>query len=249
MKPTLFLIAALVAAPSIAGDTYTPAPLQLLTERVNEHDQQICDLGERIDEIEAQLAEKSTTANEAIVRVVVEREQAAAKVAARAPSVTATKTVSGPIRTVSRSVTQPASSRLKTASELRREIASRRTSRTYATISPRSVSWATLHLTTSAPDHTYVYQRSQLAGLSLSELEMLHNINHSRNLAISPYASGTQAVRSAAPMPAFTPTVMPTYSPPTMGGCPNGQCPTSPSRSTTTTRTNTWYPGKLLFGR
>lgn len=122
-----------------------------------------------------------------------------------------------------RTSSHPAAARLKTTSELRSEIARNRTSRTYATISPATLSWAQRHL----QDHGYT--SSQVAGLSYSDAWMLHNIAHSTN-KISPYRRG--------PMP------MPVRS--FQSGCPGGQCPTAAPASS---RRQPWRPGRVLFGR
>jgi hypothetical protein len=209
-----------------AADTYQHPPLQLLEDRVDEHDQQICELDTRLDRIEKLLEYKAGAA-------VPTRSQPAPK-----PSEVVTKvTPAAPAKANVR--------RLKTTSELRSEIARNRASRTYATISPATLSWARRHL----QDHGYT--ASQVAGLNYSEAWQLHNLAHSPR-KISPYASG--ASRSVAkrvdvfvPTPR-TPTNNPTPQPRYTGGggCPGGRCPTARSSSS---RSSGWYPGKLLFGR
>lgn len=259
----------MLALPAIAVEKYTPAPLQveLLSERIDEHEQQICDLDQRVRKLESDIATshaaKATAGNETVVRIIVDdgakavvADASAGPVVEHAAAGAGVPTKPRPVSTAVTvaKVTPPApvasKSRRKTPSELRRDLRSRWTSRIYADISPRTSEWATHHLVQGGPDHRYTYTASQLAGLSTDELWMLHNLAHSSS-AIPSHTVGVSSAAIVEPVDEFVPTPRSGPAPrtptpvPRTGGCPGGRCPTSGSSRVT----GGWYPGKLLFGR
>ncbi|QDV86940.1 hypothetical protein [Planctomycetes bacterium TBK1r] len=285
----------LLTLPSVAADTYTPAPLQLLTERVNEHDQQICDLDTRVKILEAPKScdppkddpnakrifqlqqrieelESIQTEAKGIQSAIGDNEKGAGENQSPGETVVriiidqqSTRAEQGNIKVVSpakvehvvsdgnASVSKPVVSfgrRLKTPDELKREIKARYDGNLYADMSPKTPSWAKLHLTTPEDDHRYVYQRSQLEGLNWNWLWNLHNLNHS-SLAINPYTSAPAAARVS---PSATASLKLSFDGEASDEyCPDGQCPIrSPSQQPAASqqRNTIWFPGrKLLFGR
>lgn len=244
----------LSAAVKAEDTVHYPSPLQTYDERFAEHDERITELEDRVLDLEGARSERPRDVR---VQLVITKEGEVER--AKEPKTDSggtNTTVVSTSRVVSRPAARPANNvrRLKSSSQLRAEIAQRRTSRVEVGIRPKTMRAVTQHLLSGAPDHRYRYQGSQLSGLSFSELEMLHSLNHGSR-AINPYTSGSAArlvtQPAAQPVEIFTPTPRtprspgpPTYTPPCGGGgCPNGRCPLQ--RSTSQTR---WYPGKLLFG-
>ena len=261
MRALVAFILCVLAVPAFAADTYVPEPLKLLTERVKEHDQQICDLDERVAAIESKLDEALAAKPEpdkvdsvAVVKRdydgaiivpgserIVERTVSPARVVY--PSVTtSTRVVRGPLRTVSRSTSTTTGRRLKTTAELSRDIAARRTGRIYGRMARGQDRLVYQHLVSE-----HGYTSSQVNGLSLSDALELHNLAHGPR--ISAYTTGGVAV-VAPGIDVFVPTprtpTQPRTPPPNYGGnCANGQC----ARRSTSTAGSGWFPGKLFFGR
>lgn len=240
-----------------ADDAYKHAPLQLLNAKIAEHDQQICDLDERLNKIEAAITAKEAERDEATAVVTPETPAPVTRydydgvviVPGSERTVERTAVVAyaaprqlTPVRTVARAVGR----RLRTTAELSRVIRSNRTNRVYATISPDTRAWAITHLVN---DHGY--RRSQVGGLNYADAWMLHNLAHRTSLRISEYTSGAVGAAFASqPADFFTPTPTGGSPAPTPtgggGGCPGGRCPTSGGLRASS---GGWYPGKLLFGR
>lgn len=268
----------LLCGPALAVEKYTPAPLQveLLSERIDEHDQQICDLDERVRKLESNIAAahaaKASDANETVVRIIIDGhpdDTAKALVADASTGPRVTQTVAGAgVPTKSRPVKTAAAvakatpsapvafntARRKTPGELQRDLRAKWTSRVYADISPRTSEWARHHLIQGGSDHRYTYTASQLVGLSTNELWMLHNLAHS-SAAIPPTTTGNSSAVTDAitePVDVFVPT--PSNNPPTSPRTPtpiprtNG-CPGGRCPTAGSSRVSGWYPGKLLFGR
>ena len=262
MKSLIPIIACLIASTAIAADKYVPSPLryELLTERIDEHDQQICDLDERLRSLEQELQRGLSSgkaiperaqeaANETVVRIVIDGSKTPSASTTVGPTAQrdfdGAVIVPGSIRTVStasapRTVTARTATgrRLKTTDELKRDIARNRTDRVYATIKPNTRAWAITHLVN---DHGY--SRSQVGSLSFADAWMLHNLAHGPK--ISPYTSGSTTL-VAQKVETFVPTPRkpaPTPAPPQTfhSGCPNGRCPIAGNANA-----GGWYLGKNL---
>lgn len=108
MRSLLLLLACVIAAPSFAADKYQPAPLQLLTERVDEHDQRLAEIDQRVAALERSEP--------------VAAPQKPVTVAYTKPSLQS----------------QPQERRLKTTAELQRDLRANWTSTLYADVKPRS---------------------------------------------------------------------------------------------------------------
>ena len=95
----------------------------------------------------------------------------------------------------------------------------------YDDVEPES--WAGTHLV-----KTHVFTNEQVNGLSQSEKLILHDLRHGGK--VSPYRSSQSYVsqpivqKSYVVEPIVQPSPWPTVQ--ASGGCPNGQCPTSPAR-------------------
>jgi hypothetical protein len=95
----------------------------------------------------------------------------------------------------------------------------------YADVEPES--WAGTHLV-----QTHGFTNEQVSGLSQSEKLILHDLRHGGK--VSPYRSSQSYVSQPITTPSYVAEPIVHQSPwPTVqasGGCPNGQCPTSPTR-------------------
>lgn len=267
-KTTFGLIAlsltVIMALPIFAADTYTPAPLQLLTQRIDEHDQQICDLDQRIRDLEESVTakEKELAAAAAITPATPatpapQYDFDGAVIVPGSKSITEKTVLAMAQRTPARTVARAAVRRLRTRAEISAAIRAAWTGRVYARMARGQNHLVYQHLTGQ-----HGYTSAQVVGLPLSEALMLHNLAHGPR--VSEYTSTTYVSASANSncpngqcptavqrVDVFVPT--PTggnggggnYVPPSGGGnCPNGQCARRGSAAS-----SRWYPGKLLFGR
>lgn len=232
------LFALLLATTATAADTYQPSPLNLLEARVDEHDQQICDLDERLKKLETNTQAAVETKDQTVtVRVVVDKPPPLL-VATSAPLPKAKPVVVSKPTTVARSVVRT-TTRRRTTSELQSAIAAAWTSRVYGRMAAGQERLVYRHLTT-----THGYTPSQVNGLPLDYALMLHNLAHGPK--VSPYTKSAtvQAADFFQPTPRTPVPSPPTASPVPRNNCANGRCFRSTSR--TVTRTGGWYPGKLL---
>lgn len=231
------LMLVLLASVASAQDRFSPLPLQLIEERLSDHDRQIEDINARLDFLEETRPKSVDQPKPQEVRIVIEHTQP--KTLVSEPLVVKKPTV------VRRATTTPvvarsAASRWKSAAEIKQAIQTNRTSRVYGRMARGAEGQVWNHLI-----REHGYAPSQVNGLTIDDALMLHNLAHGPK--ISPYASTVTTSAVAMPVDVFIPT--PNPKPPTMwsppvnvgGNCANGQCARQSSGGG-----SRWYFGKLL---
>lgn len=243
------LLMMLIASPVLGGDSLSllNAPLNILTERVDKLDQQVCDLDERIRQLELDREGAVLENAPSPVQASAVQSPVPVPVAVQSYDYDGALIVPGSTRIIERvntvAVVQPKPMiapvrntirRLRTRAELQRAISAARTNVVYGRMARGQQSRVWYHLTAS-----HGYTSAQVAGLSLSDALMLHNLAHGPK--ISAWTTGaptTSVVTQSVTAPSLPVQAVSTTN------CANGQCFRS-SSSNSSTRSR-WYLGRRL---